>query len=84
MQIGTKKRFQLRFRNGLEHQHGRLDFLWKRSVDVGLLIPSTTTEVQLQKSPGGTRVYGKRQIQVGKYLKTENERIKTVKNNSYG
>ena len=63
MQIcGNKnKRVQLPFRIGLEHQHGRLDFMWKRSVDVGLLIANTTTEVQLQKSPGGTHVYDKRQ-----------------------
>ena len=63
MQIcGNKnKRVQLPFRICLEHQHGRLDFMWKRPADVGLLIPNTTTEVQLQKSPGGTHVYGKRQ-----------------------
>ena len=63
MQIcwNKNKRVQLPFRICLEHQHGRLDFMWKRPADVGLLILSTTTEVQLQKSPGGTHVYGKRQ-----------------------
>ena len=63
MQIcwNKNKRVQLPFRICLEHQHGRLDFMWKRPADVGLLILSTTTEVQLHKSPGGTHVYGKRQ-----------------------
>ena len=88
MQIcwNKNKRVQLPFRIGLEHQHGRLDFMWKHSVDLGLLIPSTTTEVQLQKSPGGTHVYGKRQTSDSSwnFLKIENEQIRTVQNNSYG
>ena len=88
MQIcwNKNKRVQLPFRIGLEHQHGRLDFIWKRSVDVGLLISNTTTEVQLQKSPGGAHVYGKRQTSDSSwnFLKLENEQIKTVQNNSHG
>ena len=88
MQIcwNKNKGVQLPFRIGLEHQHGRLHFMWKRSVDVGLLIPSTTTEVQLQKSPGGTHVYGKRQTSDSSwnFLIIENEQIRTVQNNSYG